>query len=47
MQISTLGQVAVIQMQLNNGEHTIVWEASAAEVRRLSLKEIGRLYILK
>jgi molybdate transport system ATP-binding protein len=45
MQISTLGQVAVIQMQLNNGEHTIVWEASAAEVRRLSLKVDSAAYI--
>ena len=45
MQISTLGQVAVIQMQLNNGEHTIVWEASAAEVRRLSLRVDSAAYI--
>lgn len=45
IQISTLGQVAVIQMQLNNGEHTIIWEASAAEVRRLSLKVNSAAYI--
>jgi molybdate transport system ATP-binding protein len=45
IQITTLGQVAVIQMQLNNGEHTIVWEASAAEVRRLSLKIDSAAYI--
>jgi len=38
LQISTLGQIAVIQLQLNNGLHTITWQASAAEVKRLSLK---------
>jgi molybdate transport system ATP-binding protein len=38
LQISTLGQVAVIQMQLNDGLHTVTWQASAAEVKRLSLK---------
>ena len=40
-QISTLGQIAVIQLLLNNGVHTLTWEASAAEVKRLEL-EIGR-----
>lgn len=41
-QISTLGQVAVIQLHLHDGKHTITWQASAAEVKRLSLK-IGNL----
>jgi molybdate transport system ATP-binding protein len=38
LQISTLGQIAVIQLRLNDGLHTITWQASAAEVKRLSLK---------
>jgi molybdate transport system ATP-binding protein len=38
--ISTLGQVAVIQLLVNDGAHTITWEASAAEVKRLGL-ELG------
>ena len=37
LQISTLGQIAVIQLQLGDGPHTIAWQASAAEVKRLSL----------
>lgn len=41
-QISTLGQVAVIQLQLHGGKHMITWQASAAEVKRLALK-IGNL----
>ena len=37
LQISTLGQIAVIQLQLGDSPHTIAWQASAAEVKRLSL----------
>jgi molybdate transport system ATP-binding protein len=40
-QISTLGQVAVIQLLTDDGCHTISWEASAAEVNRLGL-EVGK-----
>ena len=40
-QISTLGQIAVIQLLLNNANHTLTWEASAAEVKRLEL-EVGK-----
>jgi len=40
-QISTLGQIAVIQLLLNNAVHTLTWEASAAEVKRLGL-EVGK-----
>ena len=40
-QISTLGQIAVIQLLLNNAAHTLTWEASAAEVKRLEL-EVGK-----
>jgi len=40
-QISSLGQIAVVQLQINDGAHTVTWEASAAELRRLGL-EIGK-----
>jgi molybdate transport system ATP-binding protein len=40
-QISTLGQIAVIQLLVNDGSHVISWEASAAEVKRLEL-EVGK-----
>ena len=40
-QISTLGQIAVIQLLLNNANHALTWEASAAEVKRLEL-EVGK-----
>ena len=40
-QISALGQIAVIQLLLHNATHTLTWEASAAEVKRLEL-EIGK-----
>jgi molybdate transport system ATP-binding protein len=45
LQISLLGQIAVIQLQLNDGQHTISWQASAAEVKRLSLKVNGAAYL--
>lgn len=41
-QISTLGQVAVIQVRTLEGSHAILWEASAAEVKRLAL-EVGKI----
>jgi molybdate transport system ATP-binding protein len=37
-QISALGQIAVIQLRTTEGGHVITWEASAAEVKRLSLE---------
>jgi len=37
-QISTLGQIAVIQLRTVEGSHVITWEASAAEVKRLCLE---------
>jgi len=40
-QISALGQIAVIQLLLNNKAYTLTWEASAAEVNRLEL-EVGK-----
>ena len=38
-QISALGQIAVIQLRIQ--QHKLVWEASAAEVKRLGL-ELGK-----
>jgi molybdate transport system ATP-binding protein len=38
--ISSLGQIAVIQLTLHEGAHTVTWQASAAEIRRLAL-EVG------
>lgn len=35
--ISTLGQIAVIELRTVDGDHKIVWEASVAEVNRLQL----------
>jgi molybdate transport system ATP-binding protein len=33
--MSALGQIAVIQLRIQNSENTVEWEASAAEVNRL------------
>lgn len=44
-QISTLGQIAVIQLRTAEGNHVITWEASAAEVRRLSLETGKNTYL--
>ena len=38
--ISSLGQIAVIQLRINNSENFLEWEASSAEVKRLCM-EIG------
>jgi molybdate transport system ATP-binding protein len=44
-QISTLGQIAVIQLRTMEGAHLITWEASAAEVMRLGLASQKQCYI--
>jgi len=44
--ISALGQIAVIQLGIKDSDHRITWEASAAEVRRLSL-DIGKAAYLE
>jgi molybdate transport system ATP-binding protein len=36
-QLSSLGQIAVIQLRIQDSENTIEWEASSAEVRRLGM----------
>jgi len=43
--ISSLGQIAVIQLRTLAGNHVITWEASAAEVKRLSLEAGNKSYI--
>ena len=40
--LSSLGQIAVIQFKINNSLHRLEWEASSAEVNRLEMK-IGSL----
>lgn len=37
-QVNAIGQIAVIQLRTLEGGHTVIWEASAAEVKRLSLE---------
>ena len=37
-QVNAIGQIAVIQLRTREGGHTVIWEASAAEVKRLSLE---------
>jgi molybdate transport system ATP-binding protein len=46
IKISALGQIAVIQLSLNNGNHHIYWQASDAEVKRLSLRTGGETNVL-
>jgi len=36
--MSTLGQIAVIQLRIQDSDNTIEWEASSAEVKRLDMK---------
>jgi molybdate transport system ATP-binding protein len=38
--LSSLGQIAVIQLRIQDSENTIEWEASSAEVKRLCM-EVG------
>jgi len=44
-QINALGQIAVIQLRTLEGDHAVVWEASAAEVKRLSLEAGKNAYL--
>ncbi|QWE23791.1 ABC transporter ATP-binding protein [Polynucleobacter sp. AP-Elch-400A-B2] len=39
--MSSLGQIAVIQLRIQNSQNTIEWEASSAEVKRLEM-EVGK-----
>jgi molybdate transport system ATP-binding protein len=38
--LSSLGQIAVIQLRIQDSKNTIEWEASSAEVKRLCM-EVG------
>ena len=44
-QISSLGQIAVIQLRILNSDQLINWEASSAEVRRLEMQIGSQMYI--
>jgi molybdate transport system ATP-binding protein len=44
--MSTLGQIAVIQLRIQGSDNTIEWEASSAEVKRLQM-EVGCLMHLE
>ena len=41
-EISSLGQIAVVQFQVENSPHRIEWVASASEIKRLNM-EVGSL----
>lgn len=43
--MSSLGQIAVIQLRIANSENTIDWEASAAEVKRLNMEVGSQMHI--
>jgi molybdate transport system ATP-binding protein len=43
--ISSLGQIAVIQLRINNSENFLEWEASAAEVKRLCMEVGSQMHI--
>jgi molybdate transport system ATP-binding protein len=44
-QISSLGQIAVIQLKILNSDQLVNWEASSAEVKRLGMILGGQMYI--
>jgi molybdate transport system ATP-binding protein len=43
--MSSLGQIAVIQLRILGSENTIEWEASSAEVKRLSMVVGSEMHI--
>jgi molybdate transport system ATP-binding protein len=43
--MSTLGQIAVIQLRIQDSDNTIEWEASSAEVKRLSIKLGSQMHL--
>jgi molybdate transport system ATP-binding protein len=44
--MSALGQIAVIQLRIQDSENTVEWEASSAEVNRLQMR-LGTLMHLE
>lgn len=45
LQMSALGQIAVIQFQVMNCAQPLIWEASAAEIRRLKIEIGGQMHV--
>ena len=45
VEISSLGQIAVIQLQIQNSSHKIEWVASASEVKRLGMEVGSQMHI--
>ncbi len=44
-EISSIGQIAVVQLQIQNTAHTIEWVVSASEVKRLHMEVNSQLHI--
>jgi len=44
-EISTLGQIAVVQLQIQNSIHKIEWVASAAEIKRLNMNVGSQMHL--
>ena len=45
IEMSSIGQIAVVQLQIQNSEHKIEWVASAAEVKRLNMEINSQLHL--
>jgi molybdate transport system ATP-binding protein len=43
--MSSLGQIAVIQLRIQNSQNTIEWEASSAEVKRLCMEVSSLMHL--
>ena len=43
--MSSIGQIAVAQLQIQNSEHKIEWVASATEVKRLNMEINSQLHL--
>lgn len=43
--MSSLGQITVIQLRVENSEHRIEWEASTAEIKRLNMAVGSRMHV--
>lgn len=44
-EISTLGQIAVVQLQIHNSVHKIEWVASASEIKRLNMNVGSQIHL--
>ncbi len=45
VEISSIGQIAVVQLQIQNTRHNIEWVTSASEVKRLNMEINNQLHI--